>query len=145
MFEKLRADILSSRLAPGMKLRFDDLRNTYGVGLSPLREALSRLAESRLVVSTGQRGFRVPSISIDDILDIAMVRKEIEGFALSLSIKQGDDAWEARLVGAHHRIALLEKAGRTVPEDVWEVATASSTMPWSPVVSRPVCCTCKLC
>jgi DNA-binding GntR family transcriptional regulator len=120
VFEKLRADIVSSRLPPGMKLRFDDLRKTYGVGLSPLREALSRLAESRLVVATGQRGFRVPSVSVSDILDIAMVRKEVEGFALGLSIKKGDDAWEARVVGAHHKIALLDKSGRNVPEDVWE-------------------------
>ena len=93
-FEKLRADILSTSLPPGMKLRFDDLREAYKVGLSPLREALSRLAENRLVVATGQRGFRVPSVSVRDILDIAMVRKEVEGLALRLSITNGDDAWE---------------------------------------------------
>jgi DNA-binding GntR family transcriptional regulator len=120
VFEKLRADILSSRLPPGMKLRFDDLRQTYGVGLSPLREALSRLAENRLVVATGQRGFRVPSVSVNDIMDIAMVRKEVEGLALKLSIKNGDDAWEARVVAAHHKMTLLERAGKTVAEDIWE-------------------------
>jgi len=120
VFEKLRADILSSRLPPGMKLRFDDLRESYGVGLSPLREALSRLAESRLVVATGQRGFRVPSVSVNDILDIAMVRKEVEGFALGLSIRKGDDAWEAHVVGAHHKVTLLDRAGKSAPEDVWE-------------------------
>jgi GntR family carbon starvation induced transcriptional regulator len=120
VFEKLRADILSSRLPPGMKLRFDHLRKTYGVGLSPLREALSRLAENRLVVATGQRGFRVPTVSVHDILDIAMVRKEVEGFALSLSIKNGDDAWEARVVAGQHKMNLLQKAGKTVSEDIWE-------------------------
>lgn len=120
VFEKLRADILSTSLPPGMKLRFDDLREAYGVGLSPLREALSRLAENRLVVATGQRGFRVPSVSVKDILDIAMVRKEVEGLALRLSIKNGDDAWEARVVAARHKVALLEKAGKNVAESVWE-------------------------
>lgn len=120
VFEKLRADILSTSLPPGMKLRFDDLREAYKVGLSPLREALSRLAENRLVVATGQRGFRVPSVSVRDILDIAMVRKEVEGLALRLSIKNGDDAWEARVVAARHKVTLLEKAGRNVAEDIWE-------------------------
>lgn len=120
VFEKLRADILSTSLPPGMKLRFDDLREAYGVGLSPLREALSRLAENRLVVATGQRGFRVPLVSVHDILDIAMVRKEVEGLALRLSIKNGDDAWEARVVAARHKVTLLEKAGKNVAEDVWE-------------------------
>jgi DNA-binding GntR family transcriptional regulator len=120
VFEKLRADILSCKLPAGMKLRFDDLREAYGVGISPLREALSRLAENRLVVATGQRGFRVPSMSIDDIVDIAMVRKEIEGVALRLSIENGDDSWEARVVAARHKIILLEKSGKNVAEDLWE-------------------------
>ena len=119
-FERLRVDILTARLPPGTKLRFDQLRKTYNVGLSPLREALSRLAENRLVVATGQRGFRVPSVSAQDIVDIAMVRKEIEALALRLSISHGDDAWEASVVAARHKLALLEKAGKNVAEDIWE-------------------------
>lgn len=120
VFERLRADILSSQLPPGKKLRFEELRKAYGVGLSPLREALSRLAENRLVVATGQRGFRVPSVSVQDFMDIAMVRKEIEDFALRHSIKNGDDAWEARLVAAHYKMNLVAKSGKEVSEEVWE-------------------------
>jgi GntR family carbon starvation induced transcriptional regulator len=93
-FERLRADIISSRLAPGKKLRFHDLRETYGVGVSPLREALSRLAENRLVVATGQRGFHVSEVSVENITDVAMVRKHVDGLALRLSIQHGDDTWE---------------------------------------------------
>lgn len=120
VFAKIRADILTARLPPGTKLRFEYLRKTYAVGLSPLREALSRLAENRLVVAIGQRGFRVPSVSVHDILDIAMVRKEIEGLALRLSISNGDDTWEASVVAARHKVTLLEKAGNNVAEDIWE-------------------------
>lgn len=120
VFEDLRADILSGRLPPGMKLRFDDLRESYGVGLSPLREALSRLAENRLVESIGQRGFRVPSASVADIQDIAMVRKEIEGLALRRSIEMGDDSWEANVVASRHRLSVLSREDRQVTEDDWE-------------------------
>lgn len=51
-----------------------------------------------------------------------MVRKEIEGLALSLSIEHGDDNWEAELVAARHRLALLEKGSSKDVEDeeVWE-------------------------
>jgi len=119
--EKLRLDILSSRLAPGTKLRLDDLKATYGVGASPLREALARLAESRLVLSVGQRGFRVPAASPEDIMDIAMVRTEIEGLALRRSITFGDDAWEARVVAARHKLNLCENHhSHQVTEDIWE-------------------------
>src|SRR4029079_1645834 len=54
------------------------------------------------------------------MLDIAMVRKEVEGLALRLSIQNGDDAWEARVVAARHKVTLLEKAGENVAEDIWE-------------------------
>jgi GntR family transcriptional regulator, carbon starvation induced regulator len=120
VFERLRADILSGKLGPGTKLRFEDLRSAYGVGLSPLREALSRLAENRLVVSVGQRGFRVPTVSVEEIRDIAMVRKQIEGLALRLAIQNGDDGWEARIVAARHKLTVLERSNRDVSEDLWE-------------------------
>jgi DNA-binding GntR family transcriptional regulator len=83
---------------------------------------LSRLATSGLVTAEGQRGFRVASASIAEITDISMVRKEIEGLALSLSIEHGDDNWEAELVAARHRLALLEKGSSKDVEDeeVWE-------------------------
>lgn len=120
VFERLRGDILSGKLAPGTKLRFEDLRASYGVGLSPLREALSRLAENRLVVSIGQRGFRVPPVSVQEIGDIAMVRKEIEGLALRLAIRYGNDGWEAAVVAARHKLTVLERHNRDVSEDLWE-------------------------
>jgi DNA-binding GntR family transcriptional regulator len=120
VFARLRADIVSSRFLPGAKLRLNDLRETYGVGFSPLREALSRLAENRLVVAIGQRGFRVPEVTAEEILDVAMVRKEVEGFALRLAIRHGDDLWQARLHAAGEKFALLQRSGKNAAEDVWE-------------------------
>jgi DNA-binding GntR family transcriptional regulator len=120
IFERLRADIISSRLAPGKKLRFHDLRETYGVGVSPLREALSRLAENRLVVATGQRGFHVSEVSVENITDVSMVRRHVDGLALRLSIEHGDDSWEGELLSARHKLAVLERAGSNVAEDLWE-------------------------
>lgn len=120
VFARLRADIVSSRLPPGTKLRLNELRETYGVGFSPLREALSRLAENRLVVAIGQRGFRVPEVSAGEITDLAMVRKEVEGFALQLAIRHGDGLWEARLAAAGEKFAQLQRSGKNIAEDTWE-------------------------
>ena len=49
-FTLLRADIISGALQAGSRLRFIELQARYGIGTSPLREALSRLAADRLVV-----------------------------------------------------------------------------------------------
>ena len=55
----MRSDILELRLEPGSKLLFEALREKYDVGLSPLRESLSRLVVEGLVVGEDRRGFRV--------------------------------------------------------------------------------------
>ena len=59
----LRAAISNGELEPGRKLRLDDLRATFGVSLSPLREALSRLSAEGFVVMEDQRGYSVAPIS----------------------------------------------------------------------------------
>lgn len=109
VFAQLRRDILACVLMPNEKLRLDALRQHYGVGATPLREALSRLAGQRLVVSEGQRGFRVAPVSADDLDDITNLRCEIEPLALRLSIARGDDRWEARVIGAFHHLSLMPR------------------------------------
>ena len=108
VFARLRTDIIGGRFEPGEKLRLDRMRALYGAGISPVREALSRLAADGLVVLESQRGFRVRPASIADLQDIAATRIRIETAALALSIEHGDDAWEARVVSAHHVLAKLD-------------------------------------
>jgi DNA-binding GntR family transcriptional regulator len=71
---------------------------------TPLREALSRLAARGLVNATSKRGFRVQSISRDDLADIVRVRSLLEREAMRLSIAAGDGAWEAAIVAALHQL-----------------------------------------
>lgn len=122
-FDALRADILSSKLLPGMNLVFSKLKADYGIGLSPLREALSRLAAGGLVNSEGQRGYFVANETLEDFNDISMLRQNIEGMALRKSIELGDDAWEAQVVGARHSLALLERGSskEEINEELWEL------------------------
>jgi len=121
-FSRIRADILSSKLLPGARLRFEPLKKAYGVGLSPLREALSRLVVSGLVTAEGQRGFRVAPASIEDIQDISNVRTNVECLAFRQSIERGDDQWQADVVAAHYRLNLLVERNATEPvdEELWE-------------------------
>ena len=104
-WEALRADIISGKLAPNARLRIARLRQTYGIGASPLREALSRLVADGFVVSMDRRGFMVAPISLKDFRDLTDLRKLLEKEALRLSIRNGDDAWEAAVIGACHRLS----------------------------------------
>jgi GntR family carbon starvation induced transcriptional regulator len=108
VLHRLREDILSCALPPGEKLRFELLRDRYEVSFSTLREALSRLTAEQLVTSEGQRGFVVAPVSIADLEDLTNCRVLIERDALRRSIERGDDAWEAGVLAAYHRMDRLQ-------------------------------------
>jgi DNA-binding GntR family transcriptional regulator len=108
VMERLRNDIIKGRLLPAQRLRFGELKSTYGVGLSPLREALMRLVADGLVRVKDHRGFQVAPISKCDLIDINFMRKQLEGLAIGLSIERGDDRWESGIVAAFHELAKWE-------------------------------------
>lgn len=108
-YRNLRRDIIEGRLAPGEKLRVEHLKDHYGVGAGTLREALSLLIADALVVSQGQRGFRVAPVSLEDFADITRTRVMLESEALRQSIAMGDDAWEGDLLAAFHRLSKAEE------------------------------------
>ncbi len=105
VYQRLRQDIVWNRLPPNAPLRSDELRQAYAVGVSPLREALSRLASERMVTAVGQKGFRVAALSAEDAIDITETRILIESEALARSIARGDIAWERNVVASFHGLS----------------------------------------
>lgn len=108
IYAKIHEEIVSGHLHPGQKLHISQLASHYQVGLSPIREALSRLLATELVTAVSQKGFRVATVSLKDLNDIYTTRAHIEALALQLSIEQGTDEWEAKIIAAHHRLAKFE-------------------------------------
>ncbi len=100
----VEADILRGGLAPGSRLGIAGTARRYGVGATPLREGLSRLAARGLVDAVGNRGFHVRAISREDLADIVRVRRLLEREAVRLSVAAGDGAWEGQVVAALHRL-----------------------------------------
>lgn len=122
VYARLRRDIVCGDLEPGQKLRLETIRERYEVGMSPLREALSRLAAERLVVATGQKGFRVPERSLQELSDIAGLRIMLETQALTDSFQRADEHWEAGIIAALHRLQKISLPGASALEieDEWE-------------------------
>jgi DNA-binding GntR family transcriptional regulator len=122
-YRRLRADVITGRLAPGRKLGLEGLRQIYGAGVSTLREALTRLASEELVVAEGQRGFSVAPVSPEDFAEVADLRLLLERHAIHESFAAGDLDWEGRVVGAHHKLATLERrllAGEAADPVLWK-------------------------
>ena len=113
----IRDDIAHGKFAPGSKLRIEALKDAYGFGATPLREALYRLSAEGFVTVQGQRGFRVADISVEDLEDITNLRVVIEGMALTQSIENADDDWESEVVAAFHHLTKAESGERP---DIYE-------------------------
>lgn len=122
-FLRVREDIVSGALRPAERLRPDRLSARYGIGLSPMREALSRLASDGLVLAEGQRGFFVAPAAVEELQDVADLRTQFSVLALQRSIARGDEAWEAGIVAAYYQLNKLVKQMKAAPAtyaDEWE-------------------------
>lgn len=108
-YRQLREDIVFGAFLPNEKLKIETLREKYGLGAGPLREALARLSSEHLVVLEGQRGFTVAPMSAEDAYDIGETRTLLEIEALRQSFLQGDEDWETQLVAAYHRLERAEQ------------------------------------
>lgn len=123
IYESIQEEIISNKLLPGQRLHIAQLAEQYNVGSGPVREALSRLLSTELIIAISQKGFRVAPISRSDLRDIYKTRVHIEALALRLSIENGDDTWEAGIIAAHHRLVKFESECKiNKPEDYkeWE-------------------------
>ena len=112
VLSRLKGDILDGAYAPGARLRFAELQKAYGASIGTLREALSHLLPEGLVELDANRGFRVAAISAEDLADVSALHIEFEQRAIIDSVRHGDDAWEAGVVLAFHRLARIERLPR---------------------------------
>src|SRR5437868_5253498 len=63
-YEQIEEAIITLRLAPGTSVSELQLSEMTGIGRTPIREAIQRLAREHLVVVLPQRGLLVPQIDV---------------------------------------------------------------------------------
>jgi GntR family transcriptional regulator, carbon starvation induced regulator len=123
VYDALRADILHGVFVPSEKLKVEAVSVRYGVGASPVREALNRLSAESLVVRTDQRGFNVAPLLWDDLAVLTATRCDVESLCLRQSIEAHTQAWEDALVLLVHKLSRTPRSLETrryVPNPEWE-------------------------
>jgi DNA-binding GntR family transcriptional regulator len=94
--DRLRAAILSGRLAAGTRINQDRMAAEHGVSHIPVREALRRLEAEGLVTFAPRRGFFVARLSAADAAELGEMRAALEPLALRLALPRlGDAALDA--------------------------------------------------
>ena len=107
-YTQLRDRIVTLRLAPGTALREDELMSELGIGRTPLREAIKRLALENLVAVQPRSGTYVTGVDAADIVHISEVRAELEAQAAGLAAVRIAGAARAR---AEALLARLRSGG----------------------------------
>lgn len=81
LFDILSEAIVGGELASGAKISEPELAARFGTSRAPLREAIRRLEERKLVTRIAHQGARVTVISAERIREVYLVREVLEGAA----------------------------------------------------------------
>lgn len=81
VYESLKDVIIKGQIAPGTKLEVNELANNFGTSPMPIREALSRLVESGVLVTEPNKSVSVPSLQPEELAELVRIRMVIEGMA----------------------------------------------------------------
>lgn len=81
---ELRTRIIQGRLPGETRLAEPELAREFGVGRTPLREALIALKRDGFLTSSTCRGFSVQTLSPDEVQEIYPIYSLLAGFALTL-------------------------------------------------------------
>ncbi len=108
-YHELRDRIVRLLLAPGTVLREDELMAELGIGRTPLREAVKRLALEGFVAVQPRRGTYVTEVDAAEIVHITEVRAELESYAAELAARRMD---AGTLRAAEALLEQIEAPGR---------------------------------
>jgi DNA-binding GntR family transcriptional regulator len=96
-YADLRDRIVTLAIAPGAPIDEDQLGGELGIGRTPVREAIKRLALENLVTVFPRRGTFASEINITDLADISDVRTQLEGHAAYRAAQRITPAQRAEL------------------------------------------------
>lgn len=107
VYAVLREAIMSNTLAPGARLRADDLATQLGVSRTPIREALRKLEAEDLVTVGVGNALTVKILSEKQLLEIYYTREALEGMAARLA---AENAGRIEIANLHRVLQDVETA-----------------------------------
>lgn len=93
----IRGLIVSLKMAPGALIDERRLMESLGIGRTPVREALRRLAQEQLVEVFPRRGMFVTGVDVRDLVHISEVREALEPEAARHAAERATDEERAEL------------------------------------------------
>lgn len=115
LFRLISEAIVRGELPAGSKISEPALATKYGVSRGPLREALYRLQERRLVTRLPHIGARVAPLSLGVLQEIFITREALEGMAAREAARNGTVEELAAIRAAHDAFVSGHVSARPEP------------------------------
>ena len=90
IYNILRSDILTRAIRPGEKLTLKSLQERFGVSSTPVRDALTRLADEGLAVYYSNIGVSVIELSESDLRELYQFMGDLDSLAILYAAKRPD-------------------------------------------------------
>ena len=85
VFHALRQGLREGLFQPGERLREEEIAEAFSVSRTPVRDALRRLLERRLLEVSGGRGLMVRRLDRSEVFELYQMREILEGTAARLA------------------------------------------------------------
>jgi DNA-binding GntR family transcriptional regulator len=121
VYEQIRGHIIEGALPPGTRLIEHRLTESFGISRTPLREALRRLEQDRLIERLDGGGLRVTELTLDELRELMGIRAVLEGYCARLAANRITEAELAELLAAHE-----EAAEAIAAEDIQRLVGANT-------------------
>jgi DNA-binding GntR family transcriptional regulator len=92
IYDVIKEKILSQEFAPNQRLDLEELAKQLGVSMTPLKDALNRLAVEGLIEIVPRRGTYVTDIKREEVAETFDVRCALEACAIRLFLERASDA-----------------------------------------------------
>lgn len=91
-YRQLEEAIVTLQLSPGLVVSEPALCELTGIGRTPLREAIQRLAREHLIIVMPQRGLLIAHIDVSKQLRLVETRRELDRLVCQLAARRASDA-----------------------------------------------------
>lgn len=128
--------IVRIELPPGTAVREDDLQRRLGIGRTPIREALQRLARDQFVTVIPRRGMLVTSIDVSELAVLHETRAVMEPYAARLACARGQPAHWASMAALLGRSTGPEPSPDVTPSRLLDVDRGCHEIVWAAADNR---------
>lgn len=110
-YQALRGALMRGKLRPGERLLLRPMSARFGISATPMREALLRLVSEKALTLDARGTVTVPTLTLDQLLEIRMIRIDLEGRGAASAAQRASAADIDALAGIHARISDCHAAG----------------------------------